>query len=145
MLTVGGGRFTARVAAADSANDVAVLTCPGSLPPPLPLGDVSLAREGDDLAVTGFPVVDTLLDLGYLPQASTTRGSLSAKRIRVLAHGQRIQQIQTDAQINSGNSGGPVYSLRDGTVLGLASSKLTREQGIGFCATVNALRRLMGR
>lgn len=50
-----GRRFPAAVGAADARNDVAVLNVSGSLPPPLTLGSYSQTREGDEVAVSGYP------------------------------------------------------------------------------------------
>lgn len=144
VVTADGRQFGARVGAADANNDVAVLTCNGALPPALQLGDSSRVAEGEELAITGYPVVGKLLALGYAPTSSTSRGTVSAKRMRSTPYGP-VEEIQTDAAINSGNSGGPVYLLRDGSVIGLAASKMTREQNIGFASSINALRRIAGR
>lgn len=145
VITSDGRQNQAVVTASDPDRDLAVLTCSGPLPQPLTLGDASRVRDGDEIAVTGFPVVAKFLDLGYEPAASTSRGTISASRRRELAPGVETEELQIDAAINAGNSGGPVYSSRDGTVVGVASSKLAQEQNIGFAVSVNALRRLMGR
>src|SRR5206468_1963807 len=127
----------------DPYQDVALLACRGPLPPPLALGNSDVVREGDEVAVTGYPVVDKFLNLGYAPLSSTNRGAISARQRRMTAGG-TVEELQTDAAINHGNSGGPVYSTRDGSVLGLASAILPHEHGIGFATPVNALRRLLG-
>lgn len=144
VITGDGRQIAAFQGARDAVNDVAVLNCGVGLPPPVRLGNSDLAREGDEVAVTGYPVVDKFLALGYAPTSSTTFGRINARRVRMQS-GFRVEELQTDASINPGNSGGPVYSTRDGQVVGLASSMLAQERGIGFASTVNALRRLLGR
>jgi S1-C subfamily serine protease len=47
--------------------------------------------------------------------------------------------------VNQGNSGGPVYSLRDGSVVGVVRSLMVEERGMSFASPVNTLRRLLGR
>lgn len=138
-----GRQATLRSGPTDWLNDVTVLGCDAALPPPLPLGDAGAVREGDEIAVTGFPGYYRLLNLGFLPTASTSRGTLSARRTLVRGP-DRLELFQIDAPVQSGTSGGPVYSTRDGTVVGLASARLTREHGIGFAVPVGPLRRLLG-
>jgi len=139
-----GRRYRASVGSADRLNDVAVLTVSGSLPPALNLGSYHQARDGDEVAVTGYPQMFNMLAEGYSPTPSTSRGTISAKRAQSV-NGMVVPQIQTDAAVNPGNSGGPLYSLRDGTVYGLAASLLSGSQGMNFASSVDALRRLMGR
>lgn len=139
-----GRRYRAAVGNADRLNDVAVLTVSGSLPPALSLGSYHQARDGDEVAVTGYPQVFSMLAEGYAPTPSTTRGAISAKRTQNV-NGMVVPQIQTDAAVNPGNSGGPLYSLRDGTVYGLAASLLGGSQGMNFASSVDALRRLASR
>jgi len=144
LLTVDGRRLTGAVAAADPRNDVAVLNVGGGLPPALSLGFYGQAREGDEVAVTGYPKTFTMLEVGFRPAPATSRGSISGKRERML-DGASIAMLQTDTAINPGNSGGPLYSLRDGTVYGIASAGLRDTPGVNFAASIDALRRLLGR
>ncbi len=56
-----------------------------------------------------------------------------------------VEFIQTDAAINSGNSGGPLFDLR-GRVIGIASRIYTvsgGSQGLGFCVAINTAKQLM--
>jgi serine protease Do len=139
-----GRRYRASLANLDRLSDVAVLSVSGSLPPPLSLGSYNQARDGDEVAVTGYPQMFSMLAEGFSPTPSTSRGSISAKRVQNL-NGMAVPQLQTDTAINPGNSGGPLYSLRDGTVYGLAASLLSGSQGLNFASSVDALRRLLGR
>jgi S1-C subfamily serine protease len=144
LVTAEGHQLKAALVATDSLYDVAVLRCGEELPAALALGMMDIAREGDEIAVTGYPVMSKFLEMGYVPTSSTTRGTVSARRTRLL-DGKPVEELQIDAAINSGVSGGPVYSIQDGTVLGLASAKMLEEQGIGFATPVDALRRLLER
>ncbi len=143
VLTSDGRQLNATVAAADPTDDVAVLVTGPGLPPAAALGNSDQAREGDEVAVTGFPVVDKFYAEGFAPTASTSRGSIGARR-KQLVGGVLSERLQTDATMNPGNSGGPLYSLRDGSVIGLAQSMMAEERGLYFATTVNALRRLLG-
>ena len=145
LIAPDGRRYRASVGTANSLSDVAVLTVVGgSLPPPLSLGSYAQARDGDEIAVTGYPQTFSMLAEGYSPTPSTSRGTISAKRSQVV-NGMAVPQLQTDAAVNPGNSGGPLYSLRDGTVYGLAASLLNGSPGMNFASSVDALRRLLGR
>jgi S1-C subfamily serine protease len=144
IITPAGEQLPATVSAEEPRNDLAVLACNGRLPAPMHLGDSDRVRDGDEIAVTGFPVFGKFLDLGYEPTPSTTRGTVSASRRRKRG-GLSVHELQIDAAINPGNSGGPVYSTRDGSVVAIASAKLAQEHGIGFAVSVNQLRRLLGR
>jgi serine protease Do len=144
LLTGDGRRLQAAVAAADPLNDVAVLTVRGGLPPPMQLGSFSQAREGDEVAVTGFPESFSMQAVGFSPTPSTSRGSISSKRYRMV-DGARVAILQTDAAVNPGNSGGPLYSLRDGTVVGIAAATMRDAQGLNFASSIDSLRRLLGR
>ena len=102
------------------------------------LGDSSRLAVGQDLFVIGNPrgLANTF-----------TRGTLSGFR----DHGSlydgtiRVDFLQTDAAINSGNSGGPVFDSK-GRVVGIASRISTRSggsEGLGFAVTINSAKRLL--
>jgi hypothetical protein len=104
--------------------DVAVLKIDATNLPFLPLGDSSTLRQGQELLVLGYPGgVGT-------EQASVTRGIVSAVR---------TGWIQTDASLESGNSGGPVLD-RQGRVVGLATFVTGRLRKIGGVVAVNSIR-----
>jgi serine protease Do len=72
---------------------------------------------------------------------SLSRGVISGKHFeeRLTRDGKILEFFQTDAAINTGNSGGPMFNYR-GEVIGIVSSILTRSggfEGIGFAATSN--------
>lgn len=144
VRTADGQRFSAHAGPIDQANDVTIITVDGQLPPALQLGSFASVREGEEIAATGYPQVFDLHDLGFALQASTTRGTVSAKRSRTSGTG-NVDILQIDASINHGNSGGPVYSVKDGTVYGVAASMLSETQGLNFASSIDAVRRLLSR
>jgi serine protease Do len=101
-------------------------------PRPAKLGDSDSTRIGEEVFVIGAP-----MGLPY----SLSRGVISGKHFedRLTRDGKILEFFQTDAAINTGNSGGPMYNYR-GEVIGIVSSILTRSggfEGIGFAATSN--------
>ena len=120
--------------------DVALITL--SRPPADPqiavIGNSDEVRIGDEVFVVGAP-----LGLPY----SLSRGVISGRHAeRMLSNdGKSLEFFQTDASINTGNSGGPMFNYK-GEVIGIVSSILTRSggfEGIGFAATSNVARELL--
>jgi serine protease Do len=106
--------------------------------PHAPLGDSDQLAVGQSVYVLGNP-----LGLEY----SFSIGHISGFRhFNQLFDGTVLAEfIQTDAAINSGNSGGPVFNSR-GEVIGIASRILTASggfEGIGFVVTINTAKQLL--
>jgi len=102
--------------------DVAVLKVDAGSPlQTVPLGDSTDLGTGQDLFVVGYPdigVQDLFEDRNTVLEPTLTSGVVSARR--TLNSG--VETIQTDAGINGGNSGGPIYDS-DGEVVGIATFK----------------------
>lgn len=117
--------FTAKLIGRDPATDLAVLKIEGSNLPFVKFGDSDRARVGDWVVAIGNP-----FGLG----GSVTAGIISAMH-RVTGQGGPLDRfIQTDASINRGNSGGPMFDL-NGNVIGINSQILSPtggNVGIGF-------------
>lgn len=78
---------------------------------------------------------------------SLTAGHISARHVAKGSGGIEwpLELFQTDASINSGNSGGPMFNM-SGEVVGIVSYILTKSGGfggLGFAATSNVVRRLL--
>lgn len=102
------------------------------------IGNSDETRIGDDIFVIGAP-----LGLPY----SLSRGVISGRHSEdnVYNDGKLLEYFQTDASINTGNSGGPMYNYK-GEVIGIVSSILTRSggfEGIGFAATSNVAKSIL--
>jgi serine protease Do len=130
-------RFEAKVVGSDPSTDVAVIKLdrpPGDLRP-VQLGNSEQVRVGDYVLAIGNP-----LGLGQ----TVTMGIVSAKN-RML--GGRIMQyedfIQTDAAINQGNSGGPLFNFK-GEVIGINSAILNPAvaMNVGFAIPINLARQI---
>jgi serine protease Do len=132
-------RLAARVVGADALTDVALLKVESPAPLPVaPLGDSDRLRPGEFVVAIGNP---------FGLEHSVTLGIVSAKGRRGqdirLREGQPqgfFDFIQTDAAINRGNSGGPLFNLR-GEVVGINTAMLGSAQaqapGIGFSIPIN--------
>lgn len=101
------------------------------------LGDSDQLKIGNEVWAIGNP-------LGVEFQRTTTRGIISGVN-RTLAfeeNGETIimeDLIQTDASINSGNSGGPLIN-ENGEVVGINTVKITTAEGIGFAIPINIVK-----
>jgi serine protease Do len=133
VLLSDGRSFDARVEGTDPATDVAVVRMnrpPGDLKP-VALGDSDKVRVGDYVLAIGNP-----LGLGQ----TVTMGIVSAKN-RAIGIGVYEDFIQTDAAINQGNSGGPLFNF-DGAVIGVNSAILNpaMAMNVGFAIPINLAR-----
>lgn len=124
--------------------DIAIIKvdAPTSLPT-VTLGDSSKVQVGDSVFIIGYPGtgVSELFKPSSALEATVTQGVVSAKR--TLATG--IEAIQTDAAINHGNSGGPVYNDK-GEVIGIATFGAGPETGvesIKFMMPINLAKEFM--
>ncbi len=98
------------------------------------LGDSDNIKIGSDVLAIGNP-------LGVEFQRSTTKGIISGlnRTLTFEENGETIfmeDLIQTDASINSGNSGGPLIN-ESGEVIGINTVKITSAEGIGFAVPIN--------
>ena len=124
-----GLELQAELIGTDPATDIALLKVTHDAPlPHVPWGDSEAARVGDWVLAVGNP-----LGQGF----SVSAGIISA-RGRAL-QGNFDDYIQTDAAINRGNSGGPLFNM-DGEVIGVNTAILSPTGGsigIGFAMSSN--------
>ena len=137
-----GETYAAEVCGADSTNDVAVLKVNAENLPAVAVGSSANLIVGDQVVAIGNP-------LGELT-ATMTVGYVSAKDRDVTTDGTTINMIQTDAAINSGNSGGPLFNMK-GEVVGITSAKYSGAsasgatiEGIGFAIPMDDVMKLVG-
>jgi S1-C subfamily serine protease len=133
-----GNQVDAEVVGFDPFADVALLRVEpkGLTLRPLPLGTVSAVRVGEPVAAIGSP---------FGEERSLSVGVISAtdRSIQSLTGFETSGALQTDAAINSGNSGGPLLDA-GGRVLGINSQIRTSSgegSGVGFAVPVDAVRR----
>lgn len=119
-----GKKLDAKLVGTDPKTDIALLKVESDQPLPfVPFGDSDLMRVGDWVVAMGNP-----LGQGF----SVSAGIVSARN-RELS-GTYDDYIQTDAAINRGNSGGPLFNM-DGQVIGVNTAILSPNGGsigIGF-------------
>ena len=137
---VTGDVVTARVVASDPSADVALIkveTVPAGITPAT-LGDSDAVKIGDEVFVIGAP---------FGIAHSLTVGYISGRRTPDQLFGgfEKVELLQTDAAINEGNSGGPMFNMR-GEAIGVVSHILSSSggfQGIGFVITSNIAKHLL--
>ena len=126
----GEKKFNAKVIGADPLSDIAVLQLDTKEKfIPVKFGDSDKARIGDWVIAIGNP-----FGLG----GTVTSGIISARN-RSIGLSRYEDYIQTDASINSGNSGGPLFDM-NGDVIGINTAILGRSGnvGIGFSIPSNS-------
>jgi S1-C subfamily serine protease len=136
-----GERVPAEIVGWDVFDDVGVLKVDPADHPvsPVPLGDSSGVVVGEPVAAIGSP---------FGQESSLSVGVVSAteRSIDSLTSGfNLLDAIQTDAPINRGNSGGPMFDA-EGEVVGINAqirSESGTAEGVGFAIPINAAKRSM--
>ena len=124
--------YEATVIYSDDSMDLAVIKISAAGLTAAVLGDSDQVNVGEVAVAIGNP-----LGLDY--QRSVTAGIVSAldRSIQLEQYSFATNLIQTDAAINSGNSGGPLLNSQ-GEVIGINTYKLTSGEGMGFAIPINA-------
>ncbi len=116
VTTTDRKEYTARIVGRDETSDLALLKIDGTKLPFVQWGDSTKARVGDWVIAIGDP---------YGVGSTVTAGIISAvHRGGFGGPGAYDRYIQTDAAINMGNSGGPMFDL-DGNVIGINSALIS--------------------
>jgi serine protease Do len=121
--------FAAKVLGSDAATDVAVLKIDAKGLPTVNLGDPKAVQVGDYVLAIGAP---------YGFEQTATQGIVSAKG-RSLPGGSVVPFIQTDAAVNPGNSGGPLFDA-GGRVVGINAQIYSQSggfQGLAFAIPID--------
>ena len=137
VVRVNGGKdFRAKVLGSDSGMDIAVLQIESDEKfKPVKFGNSDDARIGDWVVAIGNP-----FGLG----GTVTAGIISARN-RSIGLSRYEDYIQTDASINQGNSGGPLFNI-DGDVVGINTAILSpsgASSGIGFAIPSNSAKKVI--
>ncbi len=121
--------FKAKVLGSDKATDVAVLKIDAANLPTVKTGNPATTRVGEWVVAIGAP---------YGLEHTVTSGIVCAKS-RALPGDSVVPFIQTDAAVNPGNSGGPLFNLA-GEVIGINSQIFSRSggfQGLAFAIPID--------
>lgn len=115
----------------DTTLDLAIVKINKTGLPAVELGDSDELMVGEPAVAIGNPMT---LDL----ERTVTQGIISGlNRSIAFENGTVIEPlIQTDASINSGNSGGPLFNA-SGQVIGINTAKMTSAEGLGFSIPIN--------
>ena len=135
FVRVDGEDYSAKILGADPLSDIAVLQITSdSNFTPVKFGDSDKARIGDWVIAIGNP-----FGLG----GTVTAGIISARN-RSIGLSRYEDYIQTDASINQGNSGGPLFDL-NGNVIGINTAILGQSGsiGIGFSIPSNSAQKVI--
>ena len=121
--------FKAKVLGSDAATDIAVLRIDAKNLPVVRLGDAQQLQVGDPVLAIGSP-------FGF--EQTATQGIVSAIG-RSLPGDTAVPFIQTDAAVNPGSSGGPLFDA-SGAVVGINAQIYSRSggyQGLSFAIPIN--------
>jgi serine protease Do len=121
--------FKAKVLGVDKTTDIAVIKIDAKDLPVVRIGNPDAARVGEWVVAIGAP---------YGLDNTVTSGIISAKS-RSLPGDAAVPFIQTDAAVNPGNSGGPLFNLK-GEVIGVNSQIFSRSggfQGLAFAVPID--------
>ena len=133
MITLSDGtEYDARIIGSDASSDLAVLKVEAENLPEAELGDSSALQIGELVVAIGNP-------LGY--ENTVTDGIVSGLNRQLTDYIDSATLIQTNATINSGNSGGALVNSK-GKVVGINSAKLvaSNAEGMGFALSINEMR-----
>ena len=130
VLFHNGKTLPARIVGADEFSDLAVLRVDANNLTPAEFGSDTALRVGDSVVAIGDP-------LGIELRGTMTNGIVSAINRDISTGGRTMTLIQTNAALNSGNSGGPLINCY-GQVIGINTMKIGDNmstagvEGLGF-------------
>ncbi len=121
--------YEATLVGSDTDTDLAVIKIEGENLQAAVLGNSDDLHLGDDVVVIGNP-------MGL--ETSVTKGIVSGLNRQLYSSERSLSSIQTDAAINSGNSGGALFNMF-GEVVGVVNEKLVNNyaENVGFAITIN--------
>ncbi|MBQ3010551.1 MAG: trypsin-like peptidase domain-containing protein [Oscillospiraceae bacterium] len=124
-----GRTFEARLVGADAISDIGVLKIEAKGLTPAQFGDSSLVQVGDDAIAIGNP-------LGEQFSGTMTTGIISGVSRDIDYNSRTMTLLQTNAALNSGNSGGALFNIY-GQVVGITNMKMMGSftsaiEGVGF-------------
>lgn len=136
-----GSEHEAKLVGYDSQSDIAVIKIEAEGLTAAEFASSSGLRVGDSVAAIGNPLSPDL-------RLTMTRGIISALNREISYNGTVMSLIQTDASINEGNSGGPLFNDR-GQVIGITNMKMISTfgsgiEGLGFAIPSDTVQVIVG-
>ena len=135
VLFPNGEKAPAKVKSSSEAADIAIIKTlykPNNTIPVAKLGDSDLSKIGEQVMIIGAPYgLEHSLPVGYLSGRHSQKSLVSGTT--------KIEYLQTDAAINHGNSGGPLFNMK-GEVIGIVSHILSESggfEGLGFASSID--------
>jgi serine protease Do len=135
VLFPNGEKAPAKVKSSSEAADIAIIKTlykPNNKIPVAKLGDSDLSKIGEKVMIIGAPYgLEHSLSVGYLSGRHSQKSLVSGTT--------KIEYLQTDAAINHGNSGGPMFNM-NGEVIGIVSHILSESggfEGLGFASSID--------
>ena len=134
VLTYDDQQYSAELVGSDSISDLAVLRVEAGNLTAAEFGDSDSLRVGDSVVAIGDP-------LGIQLRGTMTSGIISAINRDLTVEDRKMTLIQTDAALNSGNSGGPLINCY-GQVIGINTMKMSSYyssatvEGLGFAIPI---------
>lgn len=126
----------ARVLATDRANDLALVRIAIAGRAVARLGSSRSVEPGTQIGIAGYPIPDAFADERLGVRTSVYAGRVSSMR---------RDSLELDLPVIPGESGGPVFDARDGTVIALAESRFDDEKAIGFGIPIDVARAFLRR
>ncbi len=139
VTTYDGKTYKAKLVGSSEENDIAVLKIDGKNLKPVKIGSSGDLRVGQDVIAIGNPLGELTFSL--------TKGVVSAlDREVTMSNRHKMNLIQTDCAINSGNSGGALFNLY-GEVVGITNAKYSTSvfsgqasiDNIGFAIPIDSV------
>lgn len=135
VLLTDGQEYTACRVGGDETSDIMVLKIDATDLTPAEFGDSDAAEVGDSVVAIGDP-------LGIELRGTMTDGIICGIKRDVDVGDRTMSLMQTNAALNSGNSGGPLVNM-EGQVIGintikLSSSGFTTVEGLGFAIPIDS-------
>ena len=141
VLFTDGRELSARMVGGDKLSDLAVLVVDAQDLIPAEFGDSDSLRVGDTVVAIGDP-------LGVELRGTMTDGIVSAINRNLTTEGRTLTLIQTNAALNSGNSGGPLINCY-GQVIGINTMKIgdyvssAGVEGLGFAIPSTTVKQIV--
>ena len=136
-----GSRYPAEVVGGDSLSDVALLKIEAEGLSHVAVGDSDAIAVGEGCIAIGNPLGELTFTM--------TGGYVSALPREINISGKPISMFQTDAAINAGNSGGPLFDMA-GNVIGITSAKISgitgsgaSIEGVGFAIPISEAKTIL--